>query len=551
MARGAGARIAWPCAVMRAVTLLLYLSGASHAWAHAVLVDQVPKAGATLAQPPAEILLTFNEPVVAGSVRLLDREGRSIVSSTMPSAGDTTMHLAPPRDLPGGAYIVSYRVLSADSHPVGGSFAFSIGNAVGAAARVSTEASRSRDSLWLALRGGADAALLGALLLCVGGAFYALWSRFHGVGATRSPMVTASCVVAAVAAIASLMCKAAYLFGDPLRDLAQPALWNVIGQVAPGPATAAVVTGVAVIAVAGGLPSHRWRTAAAVGGAGLSIAGVACSGHVVTAPPRWVAAPAVALHMLAAALWIGALPLLRRALVLPSRDAAAAAAARFSRAATLVVALLVVCGIVITIVQVQSLAAMTSTSYGRLLCLKLALVVALLIVAGRNRWRLTPRLAHGANGGASALRRSISVELGIAACIVVVTASLGQTPPPRALTEGSSVLAQEKHIVARSAAGDRVARIDVVRHAAGRYRLVVGIQDNDGRTLSPLEVTMGLSNPALGIEPAVYTATSQGGGRYAVDDAWLPVAGVWRLTVNAVVSDFDTVAFDADLDVGS
>lgn len=161
-------------------------------------------------------------------------------------------------------------------------------------------------------------------------------------------------------------------------------------------------------------------------GAVVGIGSFLVTGHAATATPAGLMIPAVALHLVCAAYWLGALlPLFARA----EQPDAPAVFARFSARAVYAVALVVLSGAAIAAVQLASFEALVTTDYGRLFMLKIALVSALMGLAAVNRFVLSPRLAEGAG----AMRRSIAIELGLFALILAAAASLTTVPPPRTL----------------------------------------------------------------------------------------------------------------------
>src|SRR5438270_1396434 len=111
------------------VLVIAGLASAGAVAAHAVLIETAPADGAVLAQAPAEIILHFNEAVSPISVRLLDGNGKVIAGPGGAAARDNELHLALPARLSNGGYLVTYRVISLDSHPVGGSLVFTVGPA--------------------------------------------------------------------------------------------------------------------------------------------------------------------------------------------------------------------------------------------------------------------------------------------------------------------------------------------------------------------------------------------------------------------------------------
>lgn len=104
-----------------ALLIIAALLSAPHtAAAHAVLLGQFPRPGASLAAAPAEVRLRFDEAVTPVVIRVLDARGRVVSLPDAVSEVNTTVHLRLPDRLPPGTYVATYRVISADSHPVGG-----------------------------------------------------------------------------------------------------------------------------------------------------------------------------------------------------------------------------------------------------------------------------------------------------------------------------------------------------------------------------------------------------------------------------------------------
>src|SRR5579871_4141853 len=103
------------------VILLAVLSAPSAAFAHASLVGSEPGEGATLAASPSLLRLDFNEPVSPLVVRLIGPNGEAVMPPVRAENQSLTIS-APP--LARGTHVLSYRVISADGHPVGGSLTF-------------------------------------------------------------------------------------------------------------------------------------------------------------------------------------------------------------------------------------------------------------------------------------------------------------------------------------------------------------------------------------------------------------------------------------------
>ena len=104
------------------------------AQAHAELVGSNPAAGAQIERGPADVMLTFDEDVetAMGSVRVFDAAGTSHTAGPVVHPnGDARRVSVRVGALERGRYVVAWRGVSADSHRVGGAFAFGIGTPAG------------------------------------------------------------------------------------------------------------------------------------------------------------------------------------------------------------------------------------------------------------------------------------------------------------------------------------------------------------------------------------------------------------------------------------
>ena len=110
--------------VMGALLALLLLP--TLVLAHAQLIGSNPGDGAVVASAPSPITLTFNEPVSPIAIKLARPDGSVSLIDTVQGDG-AIIAIAPPEGLANGSYALSYRVISEDGHPIGGTLGFSIG----------------------------------------------------------------------------------------------------------------------------------------------------------------------------------------------------------------------------------------------------------------------------------------------------------------------------------------------------------------------------------------------------------------------------------------
>jgi copper transport protein len=511
--------------------LLVVLGLATGASAHASLVSVEPADGSVLSTQPKVVELRFNEVVTPAVVNLIDAAGRVRGDAIVHAAGEAIV-IDVPENLPRGTQVVSYRVISADGHPVGGSMLFSIG-AVTAAAKIPKNDGTVDVLIWLARVG----VYLG-LLAGVGGVFFVTWIGEMRAGAD---VINAALIVGLASAAASLGLQGLDALDIPLHDLSLAAPWQAAFATSLGPSL--LIAAVAMVAAIVALQAQSAGTARAL--SALALAGVGLSltvtGHAATAPPQWMTRPAVFLHGVGAAFWIGALTPLAAMVRRPGKGLLAVVI-RFSRIAVAVVVALVLTGLALAVVQLQSFGALIESKYGIILSIKLALVAILLCLAALNRFLLTPALASDPLN-TRPLLRSILTECIVALAILSVVAGWRFTPPPRALAAAVTPLALHIHTDAA------MFQVLVSPGMVGADSFLLQLMNGDASPLAAKEATLTLSLPERGIEPMERPATLGPDGYWHVRDVLLPYPGRWHVRIDALVTDFQKITLEDDIDV--
>ncbi|UWU89665.1 copper resistance CopC/CopD family protein [Bradyrhizobium sp. CB1015] len=515
--------------VLAALATLLFAAGlASGALAHAALISVEPASGSTLATAPEVVELRFNEPVTPGAIRLIDGAGRARDDPRVSASGET-ISVAMPADLPEGTAVVSYRVISQDGHPVVGSVMFSVGTPSETKPPAST-GNWLGVLIWLARVG-----LYLGLFVGVGGVLFARWISRSLTGTT---VPRAALVVGLSSAVVSVGALGLDLLGLPPAALAAAAPWKVAFTTSAGRAflVAAAAMLLALLALRSAWSSRALALIAGVG-VGLSLA---MSGHAATAPPQMMMRPAMFLHGLCVALWIGALAPLAALLSKPT-PATLVVVNRFSGIAMPAVGVLALTGLALAIVQLEKASALVETRYGLILSIKLALVLMLLALAALNRFRLAPALARD-RGSQAMLKRSILLECAIALAIFAVVAGWRFTPPPRTIVPETALAI---HIHSDKA----MFQVLVSPGKVGKDDFVLQLMTGEGTPLGAKEVTLTLSLPERGIEPMERGASLGPDGYWHVRKVELPFAGRWRVRIEALVSDFEKITLADELDV--
>jgi copper transport protein len=532
MQRGVRA-IARVAALFTALLIAVALPSSAHG--HAALVKAVPADGAVDPAGPQALTLTFNEPVSPLLVHLIGPDGEPIETPAA-VAENTTLTVAVPSQLKRGTHVLSWRVISADGHPVGGSLVFSVGapSAQPAAGAESLAGRGVRAALW-----AAKLVIYAGLFVGVGGAFFRAWLGYSGAAAA-DPAIAAILVAALVALPLSLGLQGLDALDLPLASLSHRAVWEAGLETSFGltviVATFALFAG--LLALAATAPFvRRLLSLAALVGAGAALA---LSGHASTIEPRLLSRSAVLVHALCVAFWIGSLlPLYAavRRTASPGPPPIATALARFSRAIVPVIVVLIISGLWLIVVQLDHIEALWTTSYGQVLAGKLACVALLLGLGAVNRYRLVPRFIREGAPAARPFAASLAVELAIALAIFALVALWRFTPPPRTLVSDAPI---SLHLH-----GDKaMAEIEIERRGGGPARANVLVLDGAFRPMAAKEVVLVLANPDAGIEPLRRVATAAGESRWLIDDLRIPVAGRWTLGVDILVSDFEKVMLE-------
>ena len=124
------ARLAARLAVGLAAMVLVLVAGTGVASAHASLVSTTPADGQSVPTAPQIVSASFSESISAdvGGLTVRNTDGDRVDEGNS-SISANTLQVTVPTDLPEGTYIATYRVLSADGHPVSGSWLFGVGTA--------------------------------------------------------------------------------------------------------------------------------------------------------------------------------------------------------------------------------------------------------------------------------------------------------------------------------------------------------------------------------------------------------------------------------------
>jgi copper transport protein len=484
---------------VRRAVLLAAVFGAlalpAQAFAHAYLVRTVPEASRTVSNRPRQVRLTYSEPVEPrfAVVSVTDAAGEQLAGEPQRAADDRDTLVVPIRQTRRGWYLVYWRVVSVDGHPVRGAFTFAVGPNPGPAPVFpipSLDEQAATPPLliarWITFLTMMSAIGLFALRMFIarrvpelvtGSSLRAVTLAFGGaLGAA----IVASLVYAELST-AHFLIKSAWELGAVLPALRDSAFSR-------GYVDLAIVLALFAVAAAAALwldrPDRRQRsiaellaTGAAVAAALAALAIPGTVGHPGQLSPRGLALALDTTHLLAGSVWIGGLlglaVLWRAAPELHRVSTLSYLVPRFSRVAFASVMLLLASGIWAAVLELPTFSSLWQTSYGKALVVKIALLGATLLLASVNLTRTRPRLAAArkrpsvAASAVVLLRRLVSGEAILVVWAIFAAAVLTSLAPP------SKALANVKDVAARVGPGP-------VQHVVNRegYRLAFRVNPN-------------------------------------------------------------------------
>jgi copper transport protein len=566
-------------AVAAIVAALLVPAGAG---AHAVLERTVPERGAHIDRAPAAVELYFNEPVEAsfGAVRVFDANGAEVHEGEpiRPAGRSDAIGVALPAHLPDGTYTATYRVISADSHPVSGGFVFSVGRG-GPAASASVsdllddEAGPVTDVAFGIARGASYL----AIALVVGGLLFAASSYLPAVarvddteerrnataGFRRriTAMLGAAAAVGLVAGAAGIVLQGASAAGisfwdalDP--DVIEPVLDTRFGTVWAFRELAWLMVGAGLFALPG-VPAGSPRAAILALATAFLLVSPALSGHASVQDPVWLLAPANVLHVTAMSAWVGGIAAYLWAVrgatapLAPSNRTRllAGVTMRFSPIALAAVLTLAATGTVQSIVHLEAFSDFLDTAFGRAVLIKIGLFCLLVGLGAVQRRRVIPRLRSISQAGeppgesGRLLRRVLTAEAALFVAVLGVTAALVSYAPPTALSEGPQSAVIESSGV----------RTDLTVDPATPGSNEVHVYLFDAATGSPAAnvkgISLNASLPAEDVGPLELELRRAGPGHYIASDAALGIAGDWNLEVSGRISRFEEMRGSAEVEI--
>jgi copper transport protein len=585
---------------------------AAPASAHTVLLGSDPANGSRLTQSPASVTLRFNEQVGLrlGYLRVTDSSGQRVDNGPASHPGGVGSSVSVPlrSGLGDGSYLASYRVISADSHPIAGTIRYVVGDgpldvggdqSSGSGTAPVDPAVRTGLALshWISFAG---VGLVGGSWLV-----FALWPAGLRRRSVRR-LVWLGWSLAGLGAATEFLLEGPYAAGSSLSSLTQTALLDatlhstfgqflslrllllgILGMVLTVLLGAGARTGDGVRADGEAQDAPGWGPGAVAGiGFGVVIT-FAATGHAQSANPHelWVLVDAV--HLSSMIIWLGGLTMLlvaafgRGSAEQADRDADRAQLSAglpvFSRVAMVCIATLAVTGTLQAWREIGDLDAITGTRYGQLVVLKVVLFAGVLGLGYLARRAVQRSAAKPAPSEMALALASGGIPPGPSGATPpgpssTTPASRSRSGLPAGLSRtllsevaiGALVLAATAVLVsqppgkvalAAERSQPRQATVQLNAQTQALVSVEPGVQGDVRITVRlsggppPTGVTATASLPAKQLGPIPVPLQAAGAGSYTSTGVLLPAAGVWELRLTVRTSEFDSTVAVAKIEL--
>lgn len=512
-------------AIVGMAGLFVLAIGALPAQAHAQLVETNPDEGAVLAEPPGEIVLNFDSSVrpVPEGVRLFDGAGGLIEGEAR--AEGTTVVFTPNAEIPGGAAVLEWSVISDDQHAIRGALTFFVGQR----SAVDFDVTGTSAPVWLVAV--STSVMYVGLLLGAGLAIFAHHSTAipGAYGAVRRPAASLLGIgLLGVLVLATLDSRLAT--GGPDTPL-----------LTAGTAPSLIAGVIGVVSASIGLA----RGSRLLGYAGLAAiaASLASVGHSRATDPLWLLIASDIGHVAAASVWGGVLI----GLGLANRRTGSAIrqmAVEFSPVAAWSMVVVGLTGTVMAWRILGSTAAVLGTTHGRLAMVKVVIFGLVTFAGASNRFQ-TSRRSRADGTAERRIRRNVTLETIGMVLVLVVTGYLVTQSPKLVLADR----VEQGAVQTAFGEGTIIVELGYGKGDAGFDTIQVQFLDALGRSFQPVgEPLVEISQVDSERAATVHSLEFDDGRYNATMD--LPVDRTWDLSVRARVDTFSEETTTLTLDGG-
>lgn len=534
--------------------LLAVLCWPEDANAHALLARADPPINASLRESPTRITLFMTEQLQRShsSVQVLDSAGQRIdIGETEFSDAVPTQMSIRVLKLEPGVYTVAWETLSeVDGHTWTGSYVFSVLNPDGSApAGGAFEIDLDRPGPPVAADAAVKAIGLAALVLFVGAVLVGWLMKPSPIASMMTLLavtVTVGIVTTGYESVAgALRLGDIGLLGDVLFD-SRNGLW--LQQRWYALIIAAALVSVRLLRPT--IVTDRLAFSALGLLAVAWLASASAISHGAAIGSGWIWGTLFdALHLSAAALWIGGLV----SVIIAIRghpDTRIDAVRRFSIVAALSVPVLAAAGLLSALVQIPNVNGIVETDWGLAFIVKIAILVALFAAAAANAFFLRPRDA-AADGSDRRLvhrfGRMMRIEALLGLAVIAASAALTQLPSPASAQP--EIEQKDNTVVETVVRGGIVASLEISPNLVGFNTWTATIRDDAENPVDVLLFRFRYADPGVG--PVTVPATRIADNQFQLEGAYFGLPGEWTVEMELRRASGDDLIMAVRTDVES
>ena len=542
--------------MLQLAALIFYFIGVNTVSAHAYITNSTPNENEILETAPKNVYIEFNEKIQTGFtiLNVLNSSGERVDQKNVKIDPKTeksmTVDLQP--DLPNDIYTVEWRVVSADGHSVSGMIPFSIGELPeGTAFPTQQEDGNMFTFISTMINKGflyiGFSLYMGILL------FYLIWYKGKKLSnslkkRTKTVSITAIALLA-ISIISSIFIQTqSYAGGGLLASLSISNLLETLKSTKEG--TIWILQTILLVIL---YLSHLyiWKMETYTDRKRLTIPGLAFLGimlskaflgHPSSSPYETVAILFDFTHLVAASIWLGGmlviLLFLREGIFASEgegHDLYWSSMERYSLWALFSVAALCISGAINASLLIPDFHSLVSTTYGKVLLIKVALLVFMLIFGA---YHLVSRLLLKKK---EFYKVSIKIEITLGILVLLVTSVFTQIQTP---TLPIDLPFYEE---AELGYNENISLSITPKKTGVQNQYEVFVFDNSRNPIDPIEqITIGLIN---GENETSFPLTKEKEGHYFAENLLLNQPGNWEVEIHVLTDELESLDYSFKMQV--
>jgi len=542
--------------LLQVFALIFCFTGIHTVSAHAYITNSNPSENEILEKAPTNVYIEFNEKIQTGFtiLNVLNSSGERVDQKNVEIDPKTekSIKVDLESDLPNDIYTIEWRVVSADGHSVSGMIPFSIGE-LPEGATFPTQQENGNLLTFISTMINKGFLYIGFSLYMGLFLFYAIWykgNKLTGRLVKRTKTVSITAIgLLAISIISSIFIQTqSYAGGGLLASLNVSNLTETLKSTKEGTIwivqiillITLFIAHLSILKKEGFLEKKRWIIP------GIAFLGILLSkaflGHPSSSPYETVAILFDFSHLVAASIWLGGMLviiLFLREGIFAKRgeghDLYWASMEKYSLWALFSVAVLAISGAINASLLIPDFHSLVSTAYGKILLIKIALLVLMLIFGAYHL------VSRNLLKKKEFYKISIKIEIALGILILLVTSGFTQIQTP---TLPIDLPFYEE---AELGYNENISLSITPKKTGVQNQYEVFVFDNNRKTIDPIEqITISLIN---GDKETSFPLTKEKEGHYFAENLQLNQPGNWNVEVHVLTDELESLDYSFSIQV--